>query len=267
MVRVSPVNPPTSELGEAVVTGASEGIGEAFARELAARGYDLLLIARRVERLEGIAADLRSKHGRTIRVLRADLATAEGVNATSHAAFEGGRVPTLLVNNAGFGLVADTLDSDESRLVEMMRLNMEAVMVLSHRFGRAMYCAGRGGIINVASTAAFQACPGFGTYAATKAFVLSFTEALHHELGQRVQVLALCPGYTISGFHRVAGLNESSMRFRPMTAETVVDEALNALRLRRPFRVCGIANYITALAVRVLPRRWVRVIAARLFRN
>jgi short-subunit dehydrogenase len=210
----------------ALVTGASSGIGEQFARALARRGHELVLVARRRERLEKLAADLPVQTN----VLPCDLA--------SEADQLAGKVTELdvdvdlLVNNAGFGLWGHFLDQDPQRDAAQVRVNCEAVVTLTHAFLPAMVERRHGGVIVVASTAGMQPIPYQSTYAATKAFALSFAEALHTELrGSGVRVLAVNPGPVLTEWQSVAGYEEADgSGFVPgeISSEQVVEEALAA---------------------------------------
>lgn len=238
----------------AVVTGASAGLGEAFARELAARGYDLLLVARRGNRLRTLSEELQSM-GRTVLREVADLSTSVGVAAVWNRLGAEGVNPTLLVNNAGFGINRRAPEIPEERTVGMVRLNVEALTVLALEAARRMVKAGGGGIINVASTAAFQAVPYMAVYGASKAYVLTFSEALNEELrGTGVRVLALCPGATRTEFQEVAGLKRIPPW--PFAADPArcARRALDAFDAGRTRYVDGMANAATLLVQRILPR-------------
>ena len=256
-----------ADRGECIVTGASEGIGAAFARAVARRGRSLLLVARRGALLDALAAEIRAAHGVPVRTLAADLGVADGIDALVDAALADGRRPSMLINNAGFGLYGDVAACDERRLVEMLRLNVEAVVVLSRRLAPAMSGVPGAAILNVASTAAFQACPGFGTYAATKAFVLAFTEAMHIELEGKIRVTAVCPGYTESGFHAVAGLDLKTMKLPIMTAEDVAEQALRASDAGACVHVSGLGNKVLVAASDIVPRALSRRVAGKIFRR
>lgn len=191
----------------AVITGASSGLGTEFARLAAAEGFETLLIARRVDRLHAVASELEEKYGTRAHVLGLDLTEPDAPERVMEAIDAIGMVPEVLVNNAGFGAFGPALDMDPARLRRMLELNAGALTELSLRVGRKMRDMGRGRIMNVASTAAFQACPYLGVYGATKAFVLSFTEALAEELrGTAVAATAFCPGPTRTEFGDAAGL-------------------------------------------------------------
>jgi short-subunit dehydrogenase len=209
----------------ALVTGASSGIGEQFARQLAARGHDLVLVARRADRLERLAGDLPTE----ARVIACDL--ANDAASLSGRVQEIGAEVDLLVNNAGFGTSGPFLEHEPERDAEQIRLNCEAVVTLSHAFLPGMRDRRRGGIINVASSAGFQPIPYESVYAATKAFVISFTDALHTELrGSGVRVMSVNPGPVPTEWQRVAGYEEGRAGVVPgqISAEQVVSESLEA---------------------------------------
>jgi uncharacterized protein len=210
----------------ALVTGASSGIGEEFARALARRGHDLILVARRVDRLEQLAAELPVQ----AHVVACDLA-AEAAALPGRVAALGVEVD-LLVNNAGFGTWGRFLDQDAEREARQVRVNCEAVVTLTHAFLPAMLERRRGGVIVVASTAGMQPIPYQAVYAATKAFALSFTESLHTELrGTGVRVMSVNPGPVLTEWQKTAGYAESDgSGFVPgeIPAGQVVEEALAA---------------------------------------
>ena len=207
----------------ALVTGASSGLGEQFARQLSARGHDVILVARRRERLERIASELLGE----ARVVPFDLAAdAAGLKPKLD---EQGLAVDLLVNNAGFGNYGRFTEIDPARDAAQVRLNCEAVVTLTHAFLPPMVERGRGGIINVASTAGLQPIPYEAVYAATKAFALSFTEALWEELrGTGVRVLAVNPGPVPTEWQEVAGHDDVTTVPGEITAEQCVAESLEA---------------------------------------
>jgi uncharacterized protein len=220
----------------ALVTGASSGIGEQFARQLAARGHELVLVARRVDRLEQLASELPTD----AKVVACDL--------TTDAASLGGRVQELgveidlLVNNAGFGTSGPFTEQDPARNAEEVRLNCEAVVTLCHAFLPRMVERRRGGIINVASSAGMQPIPYESVYAATKAFVISFTDALHTELrGSGVRVMSVNPGPVPTEWQRVAGYEEGRTGSVPgeISATQVVSESLEAWDRGKRFVIPG----------------------------
>ncbi len=248
----------------ALVTGASAGLGEVFAEKLAKKGYDLIVTARRKDRLDALAESLES-FGSTTTVIEADLATDAGVDLLVKPAAE----VDLLVNNAGFGSVGEFAELPVDRELDELNVNVRALMKLCHAALSAMTERRRGSIINVASTAAFQAIPYNATYSATKAFVLHFSEALHEEAKKHgVAVTCLCPGPVKTEFQEVAGVSEDAIpNFMWTTAESVVDAALGALDVRRAYVVPGPMNAMTAFGVSLAPRFVTRKIAAAFFRD
>jgi short-subunit dehydrogenase len=207
----------------ALVTGASSGIGEQFARQLAGRGYDVILLARRRERLEQLAGELPG----TAHVVPCDLATEPGSLAGKVADL--GLDVDLLVNNAGFGTYGRFVELDPEREAEEVRVNCEAVVTLTRAFLPAMVERRRGGVIVVASTAGMQPIPYEATYSASKAFALHFTEALHEELrGTDVRMLAVNPGPVPTEWQQVAGHDDTGLVPGEIPADQVVRESLEA---------------------------------------
>jgi short-subunit dehydrogenase len=250
----------------ALVTGASSGLGEEFARQLAARGHDVTLVARREHRLEALASELRAAHRRRIHVVIADLETARGRGTVARLLEE--RSPWLLVNNAGFGSHGPVAELDQRRELGEVQLNAVGVHQLSLAALPGLLAKGAGGIINVASTAAFQPLPFMATYAATKAFVLAFTEALAEELhGTGARAMALCPGPVRTEFEAVAGVEDYFRLAGPMTvsAERCVATALRAFDGGSPVCIPGWANAGLMQVERLAPRAVVRKVAARIF--
>ncbi len=185
----------------ALITGASKGLGVTFAEELARRRADLVLVARSKDALQTLAARLTAQYGVKCYVIAADLANPRTIDDIYAELSETGVPVDLLINNAALGLSGRFLDHDHSKEQASIQVNVQALVGLSHRFGRAMSARGRGGIINIASNSAFQPLPYMATYAASKAFVLHFGEALQHELSPRgVRVMTACPGPTATSF-------------------------------------------------------------------
>ncbi|HEX8841530.1 MAG TPA: SDR family oxidoreductase [Sphingomicrobium sp.] len=242
----------------ALITGASAGLGVEFARQLSKRGYRLVLAARRKDRLEVLAKELGN-------------ARAVGIDLSGHNAAaelmadmgQAGEEVDLLVNNAGFGLIGRFAKADSRRLREMIDLNVGALTDLCRAIAPAMIERGSGGIINVASTAAFQPGPKMAVYFATKAYVLSFTEALHEELKPHgIKVTCLCPGPTRTEFGEVAGFHGSGIFDRvAMEAPEVVEAGLNGLERNHAVVVPGFFNKTVAASTRFAPRPLVRKIA------
>ncbi len=211
-------------MGVALVTGGTSGIGAAFARLLAARGYDLVLVARSIDRLDEMAAELRAS-GRTVEVLPADLADRNAVARVVERLSDPARPIDLLVNNAGFGIHASLLDTDVSEFDRGFEVMCRTVFVLSGAAARGMVHRGSGRIVNVSSTAGFLT---MGSYSSIKAWVTSYTESLAVELrGTGVGVTALCPGWVRTEFHDRAGIRSSSIpNFMWLDAEQLVSAAL-----------------------------------------
>lgn len=232
----------------ALVTGASAGLGEEFARQLAARGSDLVLVARRQDRLDALAEQLRPA-GPEVEVLAADLATDDGRAAVERRLVDTAAPVDLLVNNAGFGAYGEVTDQSADRLHQMVEVNVVALTRLARAALPGMVGRGRGGIINVASTAAFQPNPYGAVYGATKAYALSLSQALHEEVAASgVRVLALCPGITPTEFQDVAGVGTPRPGGAVTTAEHVVRAGLQAFARRRAVEVPGLLNRLAAAA-------------------
>ncbi len=253
--------------GTALMTGASAGIGEQFAKRLAEQGYSLVLVARRRERLEQLAAELGGKHGTKVEVLPADLATPEGVAEVAQRV--GADDVTLLVNNAGFGTFGEFAKLPVEREMEEVDLNVRALVRLTHAALSTMTPRKQGGIINVASTAAFQPIPYNAIYGATKAFVLSFSEGVHEEAREHgVSVTCLCPGPVRTEFQQVAGVDEGGVpAIAWQSVESVVDAALSGLRNGRAIVIPGALNFVLANSPRLAPRFLVRRLAGSVMRD
>ena len=239
--------------GWAVVTGASSGIGEAFARELARRGHPVLAVARRRERLEALAKQACTQDGH-IEPMTADLSTEQGVTAVLQR-MEELREIELLINNAGLANGQDFLSPSVDREIGALKLNVEAVVKLTHGALQGMVPRKSGAIINLASVVAFQPFPHFAVYAATKAFVLSFTEAVAEEIrGTGVRALALCPGPVATELDMFAH-NEGLLGKLPaLTAEQVVKAGLRALDQGRVVKIVGFLNRFPPFMGRFAPR-------------
>ena len=251
----------------AVVTGASAGIGEAIARSLARRKVPQLLVARSAEKLAALAAELRAASGVAVEPLPLDLA-ADGAAERLFAASEGAGKPVgLLVNDAGFGWYGPQAEQDLERTLRMLRLNVAALVEATERFLGPMRARRSGLVLNVASTAAFLPVPYMGVYAATKAFVLSYSHALHEELrGSGVVVTALCPGTTRTEFHRVAGLAPGErVRFPSLSPAAVAEAGLRGLGRGKALVVPNPLDSAWILAQRLVPRAVPPRVAAALF--
>jgi len=250
--------PAASAESTCLVTGASSGIGVELARALARRGHGVTLVARRKERLEQLAQELARGYGVRAEVLACDLADPVVRDGLAEDITALGLTVEVLCNNAGFGSAAPFIKLDREREVEMLRLNCEAVVDLCARYAPAMVERGRGAILNVASTAAFQPLPGQSTYAASKALVLSLTEAIHQELGGKgVAVTALCPGPVRTEFAEVAGIAKveaSTPSFLWATAESVAEAGVRGLEAGHRIVIPGAVNRIGAIAGSYTPR-------------
>jgi short-subunit dehydrogenase len=247
----------------ALVTGASAGIGAAFARRLAADGMDLVLLARNAERLTEAAQQYHAEYGVYSEVLVADLATDEGLAAAERRCREG---VDLLVNNAGFGNKGKFLKVPVTDELVMLRVHCEAVLRLTHATLPGMIARGRGGIINIASVAAFFSR---GTYGASKAWAVSFSESVNRDVaGNGVHIMALCPGFVHTEFHARAGMDMSGIPdFMWLDADRVVDVALRDLRRRVQVSVPG-GQYKTLVGLGgLVPRELASRISARIGRK
>ncbi len=250
--------PPPSLDNTVVVTGASAGIGTELARELARRNYNLVLVARRAERLRELAEELRLSHGVHADVETVDLTDAEARRELIARLEAGEREVAGVCNNAGFGTIGTLLESDIEREQQVVRLNVEAVHHLTGAFIGPMVERGAGAILNVASIAAFQPLPGFATYAATKAFVQSFSEAVHSELGGTgVSVTCLCPGFTHTEFGENAGAGdeeEAMPGFLFGEASDVARAGVEAMVAGRRSAIPGLMNRASMIGGRITPR-------------
>jgi short-subunit dehydrogenase len=253
--------------GHAVVTGASGGIGAAFARELASRGCDLVLVARGAGRLDQLAAEVRARHGIHAEVLIADLSDPDGLARVAGRITDHGDTLDLLVNGAGaLGSIGPLARQDASALTRDVALNALSLVRLTHAALPGMLRRGCGGVINVSSVMAFLPAPGGAVYSASKAFATSFSESVHGEVKDKgVHVTALCPGSTGgTKLHRSAGHRESSRLGRLLDVDEVVLAGLAAVAAGRPVCVPGIDYRWRVGMSRVLPRSFVR---ARYYRR
>src|SRR5579863_7305281 len=252
----------------ALVTGGSAGIGVALARELAAGGANLVLTARRKDRLDQLASELASAHKIKVEVFAADLAQPDAPQQIFTFTLAKQIEIELLVNNAGFGAYGDFAAVDSQRLLDMVQVNCSAVVHLTRLYLPQMLQRRHGDVLILASTASFQAVPFISTYAATKAFDLLFAEGIAEELRPYgIRVCALCPGSTTSEFHEVAG--QTGLRAamnRQETAQKVARVGLQALAAGKSYVISGFGNYLAAHAQRIVPRRFVTRITAKMFR-
>ena len=250
-----------------LITGASSGIGAAFARKLAARGRNVLLVARSEDKLIALCNELGRLTSIRAQYLALDLqqpdAPLQLLEETQKRELE----IEMLINNAGFGSMGDFTKLELARELDMIQLNVRALVELTHRFLGPMRERRSGTIINVASTAGFQPVPYMATYAATKAFVLSFSEALWDEnRAHGIHVMALCPGVTETNFFEAAGIDRPPMR-TVQTPEEVVETALRALDRKKSLVISGWANWLVVEAERFVPRSAVVKIAGNALRS
>jgi len=250
----------------ALITGSSGGIGEEFAVQLARRGVNLVLVARRADKLAALRDRLLETHpGLLVDVVAADLAVPGSAAELASKVADLGRRVDVLVNNAGVGLHGDFVGQDVAANAAQVQLNCVTLTELTGIYLPAMTKARHGVVLNVASTASFQPTPGMAVYGATKAYVLSFTEALWKETkGSGIRVLALCPGATDTEFFARTG--EEFLTSGRQTSKQVVDVAMAALDKSTPTVVSGLANTLLATGYRFTPRRVMLEVSQRLLK-
>jgi short-subunit dehydrogenase len=239
-----------------LITGASAGIGAALAHEFAANGHEVVLIARREDALVALADAIAAKGGIRPTVLRVDVAGVDAARGIAEALARRGLEPDIVVNNAGFGLLGAAAELDRAAQLAMIDLNARALTDLSLAFIESLERR-KGGILNVASVAAFLPGPGMAVYYATKAYVLSFSEALHHELKSRgVRVTVLCPGPVPTEFQARAGVPGSVLPpLLTRTAEQVAKDGYRGLKEGRRVVVPGFVNKVVTVLARIVPHR------------
>jgi short-subunit dehydrogenase len=243
-----------------LVTGASGGIGLELARAFAKSGSALVLTARSVEKLEALAKELRAKHGAAVRIIAADLAAADGPTRLLERLAQEGVQVDVLVNNAGYGGFGAFSETQWSDKAGMLQLNVVSLTELTQRLLPGMVARKRGGVLNVASTAAFQPGPLSAVYSATKAYVLSFSEAVAEEVrASGVTVTALCPGATVTGFASRAAMDSSKLFQKKglPDAASVAQAGYEGFRRGASVAIPGLKNKLLAQSVRFTPRRWV----------
>ncbi len=246
----------------ALVTGASSGIGREIARVLGAQGCDLVITARRRAPLEALAEELASAHGIEVKVVISDLTDEVGVENVIKESDE----VDILVNNAGFGFMGQHANLDQAGQLNMIDLNVRALTHLARHYSAVMKARGSGRILNVASVAGYQPGPNMAVYCATKAYVLSYTRALHAELKRsKVSVTALCPGFVATGFQEVAGIEFGKLEMAgAVPASSVAKAAVKAMRRGRREVIPGWMNKGLPLLVRMTPVRLQLPVVGRL---
>jgi short-subunit dehydrogenase len=250
-----------------LITGASSGIGAAFAQKIAKRGRNVLLVARSEDKLIALCNELGRASGIRAQYVVMDLTEPDAAVRLVQETQKRELTIDMLVNNAGFGSMGDFAKLDLATELEIIDLNVKSLVELTHRFLPAMRERRQGTIINVASTAAFQGVPFMATYAATKAFVLSFSEALSEENRPHgIRVLALCPGVTDTNFFAASKIDRPPMR-TVQTPEEVVDVALRGLARGKSVVISGWANWFVVEAERIVPRSVVTKVAAKALRS
>jgi short-subunit dehydrogenase len=263
-------NQPTLEMTKgnfALVTGASSGLGACFARALAARGKNLVLVARSKDKMQDLAREIRARHSLRIEVLPQDLSAEGAAQRLVSTLNERGMAVDLLVNNAGFGAQGEFWKLPLDRQSQMLRLNIVALTELTHLLLPPMLARRSGGIINVSSTAGFQPVPYTSVYSATKAFVTSFSMALAEEVcDYGVKVVALCPGGTATNFFDASQYTKREFPGGLQAPEAVVDAGLRALDRGRSLAVTRFINRLMVASLRFAPRRMVAREAAKMFR-
>lgn len=248
----------------ALITGASGGIGYELAKLFARDHYNLVLVARSADKLNQVAGELQGQFGIAVKTIALDLAAGPAAKSLFDQVQGEGVVVDVLVNNAGFGGFGEFAEMAEEEILGQIQLNITALTQLTRLFLPAMGARHSGKIMNVASTAAFQPGPLMAVYYATKAYVLSFSEALANEVaGSGVVVSCFCPGATDTGFQKRAGMENSRLfkKIGAMNAETVAKDGYRGLMSGKTLVISGVQNWLVAESVRFAPRKWVTAIS------
>jgi hypothetical protein len=248
----------------ALITGASGGIGYELAKLFAKDHYNLVLVARSGDKLNQVAGELQGQFGITVKTLALDLAANRAVTLLFEHLQGEGLAVDVLVNNAGFGVLGDFAEMAEEEVLGQVQLNVMSLTHLTRLFLPGMIARREGKIMNVASTAAFQPGPLMAVYYATKAYVLSFSEALANEVaGTGVVVSCFCPGATDTGFQKRAGMENSRLfkKIGAMHAETVARDGYRGLMAGKTVVISGTRNWLVAESVRFAPRKWVTAVS------
>lgn len=254
----------------ALITGASRGIGQAIATELAKRKYNLILVARSGETLQTIAADLSQKHGVSVQTLALDLATPEAAQQVFDWCQGNGYTVSVLVNNAGYGLSGQFEQYSLTENLAMMQVNMTTPVSLTQLFLPQLRQQKPAYILNIASSTAYQALPGMSLYAATKVFVLNFSRGLHHELaGSSVSVTCISPGATDTGFNDRAQINQKARdaaKKITMTPEAVAKQSIDGMFAGKAEVITGAINKVGAFAAWLLPKSFIEKTAYKIYK-
>ncbi len=251
-------------MSTALITGASSGIGKELANALAERGYELILVARRKERLAALAKELTSTHKTTVTVYAMDLSTPGSSAALETKVLADGHSVDVLVNNAGFGTNGRVADENRARVAEEIQLNIGTLVDLTIAFLPGMVKRKSGAVVNIASTASYQPVPGLAVYAATKAFVRSFSEAVWGEVPTGVKVFAVSPGATATEFFDVAGTKTAGNLATPADVVRVILQQLDSEK-PAPSTIVGWQNRIMARVSRIVPVKAAIAVAGSLF--
>ncbi len=244
------------QIKTALITGASGGLGQDFAELFAEQGYQLVLVARSEDKLKSIAQNLEDKYKVNVLYIVQDLSEPKSASQVSEEIKAQDIKVDVLINNAGFGKFGAFIDEDVTTLTEMINLNVSTLTELTALLLPEMLERNQGKILNVASTAALQSLPNFGAYAATKAYVLSFTEALHYELRQtNISVTALCPGPTVTGFAKRANAESMILFKNGMPSRQVAQLGYEALMKNKMTIITGFQNKLLAYLTRLIPSR------------
>lgn len=249
----------------ALVTGASSGLGSEFAKVLAAKDMNLILVARRAEPMERLAAELRERQKIDVVVLPLDISAPTAAATLERELEAKGIVPTVLINNAAFGLSGEFVEQTPERIQEMLQLDVLSLVNLTHMFARKMVAVGQGHILLVASLAAYQPCPLMAVYGAAKSFVLSFGEALHVELAPKVNVTVVSPGLMETEFFNVANYApKESLKASILPASVVAERGVKAMFDRKPSIVVGKINKVSAFSTRFFSRHVAALLGYRM---
>ncbi len=257
----------TISMKTVLITGASSGIGEATAYVFARNGYNLVLTARRSNKLQDIKIDILTKYKVDIRVFTVDLALPDGADKLYNNVVENNLKIDVLINNAGFGTFKAFKETDITREEQMLNLNILSLTKLTKLFVDQMLLSGGGNIINIASTAAFQAVPYMATYSATKAYVLNFSEAIANELKKdNVFVTVVCPGATKSEFADTAGFTVGNLFNNAPSSSKLAEFIYKSMKAKKVSPIYGLKNNLLAFSLRFSPRRMNTIVAGKMMK-